>query len=148
VKALFTRLAKRYSTDKNNSDKGGKLGFFTPDQFVPEFVAGANKLEVGGISDPVKTEFGFHIIWVTDRRATDLEDVKGEVVAQISGVDEETAWQRWVKQAYQKAEVEVNPRYGEFNFDTQQIEDASARTVPGVDPNPAVTGAPEPEHTD
>ncbi|MCA1708144.1 MAG: SurA N-terminal domain-containing protein, partial [Actinobacteria bacterium] len=41
VKALFTRLAKRYSTDKNNSDKGGKLGFFTPDQFVPEFVAGA-----------------------------------------------------------------------------------------------------------
>ena len=144
---LFSRLAKKHSTDKSNKSEGGELGYFTPDQLVPEFVEGADKLKVGEISDPVKTEFGFHVIWVTDRRATALEDVRGEIVTQISGVDEETAWQNWVKQAYRDAEVEVNPRYGEFNFDTQQIEDASARTVPGAEETPASDATPEPDHS-
>lgn len=142
---LFARLAKQHSTDKSNKDEGGKLGYFTPEQFVPEFVAGANELEIGEISDPVETEFGFHVIWVTDRRAIDLEDVRGEIVAQISGVDEEAAWQNWVKQAYRDADVEVNPRYGEFNLDTQQIEDASARTVPGAEQSPPTDATPEPD---
>jgi foldase protein PrsA len=145
--SLFSRLAKQHSTDKSNKAEGGMLGFFTPEQFVPEFVAGADKLDVGEVSDPVETEFGFHVIWVTDRRPTALEDVRGEIVAQISGVDEETAWQNWVKQAYQDAEVEVNPRYGEFNLDTQQIEDASARTVPGAEETPASDATPEPDHS-
>lgn len=149
VKSLFAQLAKRHSTDKSNKADAGKLGFFTPGQFVPEFEEGANALEIGEISDPVKSEFGFHIIWVTDRDPMPIDEVRGQIVAQISGVDEETAWRDWVKQAYIDADVEVNPRYGEFNVETQQIEDASARTIPGAEETPASDGAtPEPDHTD
>jgi parvulin-like peptidyl-prolyl isomerase len=149
VRALFARLAKKHSTDKSNKADAGKLGFFTPRQFVPEFEEAANALKIGEISDPVGSEFGFHIIWVTDREPMPLDEVRGQIVAQISGVDEETAWQNWVKRAYIDAEVEVNPRYGEFNLETQQIEDASARTVPGAEETPpSGETTPEPDHTD
>lgn len=149
MRSLFARLAKQHSTDKTNKADGGKLGFFAPGQFVPEFQEGADAVEVGEISEPVKTEFGFHVIWVTDREPVDIDEVRGQIVAEISGVDEETAWQGWVKQAYLDAEVEVNPRYGEFNLETQQIEDASPRTVPGAEETPrSGQGTPEPDHTD
>ena len=146
VSKLFADLAKRFSTDKSNKNDAGKLGFFSQGEFVPEFEEAANALEIGEISDPVKTEFGFHVIWVTDRRETPVDQVRDQIVAQITGTDADTVWQRWVVTAYRDAEVEVNPRYGEFNFDTQQIEDASARTVPGAEESPVAS--PEPEHTD
>ncbi|MEA2451628.1 MAG: foldase protein PrsA [Actinomycetota bacterium] len=142
---LFAQLAKRYSTDKTNKDDGGKLGFFKPGDFVPEFEQGADALEIGEISDPVQTEFGFHVIWVTDRREAPLETVRDQIITQLSGADEETTWQKWVQSAYRDADVSVNPRFGEFNFTTQQIEDASPRTVPGAEQTPA--GTPRPEHT-
>jgi parvulin-like peptidyl-prolyl isomerase len=145
VESLFAQLAKRHSTDKSNKGDGGKLGFFRPGQFVPEFEEAANAIEIGDISDPVRSEFGFHIIWVTDRRAAPLDEVREQIVTQISGADEETAWNDWVKQAYLEAEVKVNPRYGEFNIETQQIEDASPRTVPGAEETAAAT--PEPDHS-
>jgi len=149
LRTLFARLAKEHSTDRSNKNDAGKLGFFAPGQFVPEFEAGANALGIGEISDPVESEFGFHIIWVTDREPMPLDEVRGQIVAQISGADEETAWRNWLKQAYIDAEVEVNPRYGEFNLETQQIEDASPRTVPGAEEDPPSGGAtPEPDHTD
>ena len=148
-KALFSRLAKQHSIDKSNKEEGGELGFFTPGQFVPEFEEAANELSVGEISDPVETEFGLHIIWVTDREPMPIDEVRAQIVAEISGVDEETAWSQWVKQAYEEAGVEVNPRYGELNLENQQIEDASARTVPGAEESPPRGGAtPEPDHTD
>lgn len=142
---LFAELAKKHSTDKSNKDDAGKLGFFSQGDFVPEFEAAANRLEVDEISDPVQTEFGYHVIWVTDRKETPVDEVRDQVVAQLTGTDADTVWQRWIVAAYRDAEVEVNPRYGEFNFDTQQIEDASPRTVPGAEETPAAS--PEPEHT-
>lgn len=149
VDRLLASLAKKHSTDKSNKDNAGELGFFTPGQFVPEFEQAANELAIDEISDPVETEFGFHIIRVTDREPTPIDEVRGQIVAAISGVDEETAWREWVTQAYEDAAVEVNPRYGELNMETQQIEDASARTVPGAEESPPLEGAtPEPDHTD
>jgi foldase protein PrsA len=142
---LFATLATRYSTDKSNKADAGKLGFFTQGDFVPEFEEAANALEVGEVSDPVSTEFGYHVIWLTDRRVTPVEEVRDQVIAQLTGTDSDLAWQRWVVNAYQEAEVEVNPRYGEFNIETQQIEDASTRTVPGAEETRPPS--PEPEHT-
>ena len=65
--ADFAELAKKKSKDPGASD-GGDLGFFTKDQMVPEFSAVAFSLEPGKISDPVKTQFGWHIIKVEDKR--------------------------------------------------------------------------------
>jgi peptidyl-prolyl cis-trans isomerase C len=65
--ADFAELAKKKSKDPGASD-GGDLGFFTKDQMVPEFSAVAFALEPGKISDPVKTQFGWHVIKVEEKR--------------------------------------------------------------------------------
>jgi peptidyl-prolyl cis-trans isomerase C len=65
--ADFAELAKKKSKDPGASD-GGDLGFFTKEQMVPEFSEVAFKLEPGKISDPVKSQFGWHIIKVEEKR--------------------------------------------------------------------------------
>jgi peptidyl-prolyl cis-trans isomerase C len=65
--ADFAELAKKKSKDPGASD-GGDLGFFTKDQMVPEFSAVAFALEPGKISDPVKSQFGWHVIKVEEKR--------------------------------------------------------------------------------
>ena len=62
----FSKLAKENS--KDSADDGGDLGYFTKEQMVPEFAEAAFKLEKGQVSDPVKTQFGWHVIKVEDKR--------------------------------------------------------------------------------
>jgi peptidyl-prolyl cis-trans isomerase C len=71
--ADFAQLAKQKSKDPGASE-GGDLGYFTKDQMVPEFAEVAFKLEKGQISDPVKTQFGWHIIKVEDKRKRQLPE--------------------------------------------------------------------------
>src|SRR4051794_4394726 len=83
--ADFAELAKKESKDPGASD-GGDLGFFTRDQMVPEFSAVAFALEPGKISDPVKTQFGWHVIKVEEKRtrkAPDFEQVKPQIEAYV-----------------------------------------------------------------
>jgi peptidyl-prolyl cis-trans isomerase C len=79
--ADFAKLAKEKSKDPGASD-GGDLGFFTKDQMVPEFSTVAFSLEPGKISDPVKTQFGWHIIKVEEKRnrkPPEFDQVKGQI---------------------------------------------------------------------
>jgi len=79
--ADFAELAKKKSKDPGASD-GGDLGFFTKDQMVPEFSAVAFALEPGKVSDPVKTQFGWHVIKVEEKRnrqAPDFAQVKPQI---------------------------------------------------------------------
>src|SRR6478735_8240347 len=79
--ADFAELAKKKSKDPGSAD-GGDLGFFTKEQMVPEFSAVAFTLEPGKISDPVKSQFGWHIIKVEEKRnrkAPDFEQVKAQI---------------------------------------------------------------------
>jgi peptidyl-prolyl cis-trans isomerase C len=84
--ADFAELAKKKSKDPGASD-GGDLGFFTKDQMVPEFSAVAFTLEPGKISDPVKSQFGWHIIKVEEKRnrkAPDFEQVRGQIETYVA----------------------------------------------------------------
>ena len=79
--ADFAELAKKSSKDPGAAD-GGDLGFFTKDQMVPEFSAVAFAMEPGKISDPVKSQFGWHIIKVEEKRnrqAPAFEQVKPQI---------------------------------------------------------------------
>lgn len=62
----FAKVAKELSKDP--AGEGGDLGWFTKDRMVPEFSAVAFKLDAGQVSDPVKTQFGWHIIKVEEKR--------------------------------------------------------------------------------
>jgi len=71
--ADFAQLAKQKSKDPGAAE-GGDLGYFTKDQMVPEFAEVAFNLDKGQISDPVKTQFGWHIIKVEDKRKRQLPE--------------------------------------------------------------------------
>jgi peptidyl-prolyl cis-trans isomerase C len=84
--ADFAELAKKKSKDPGASD-GGDLGFFTKEQMVPEFSAVAFALEPGKISDPVKSQFGWHVIKVEekrDRKPPEFEQVKGQIETYVT----------------------------------------------------------------
>ena len=84
--ADFAELAKKKSKDPGASD-GGDLGFFTKDQMVPEFSAAAFSLEPGKISDPVKSQFGWHVIKVEEKRnrkPPDFEQVKPQIESYLT----------------------------------------------------------------
>jgi peptidyl-prolyl cis-trans isomerase C len=81
--ADFATLAKEKSKDPGAAE-GGDLGFFTKDQMVPEFADVAFKMYPGQLSNPVKTQFGWHIIKVEDKRTKqppEFEKVKDQIEA-------------------------------------------------------------------
>ncbi len=69
----FTELAKKYSTEPNASERGGYLGYFTVFSMVYPFESAAYNTKVGDISEIVRTQFGYHIIKVMNRRAKGSE---------------------------------------------------------------------------
>jgi peptidyl-prolyl cis-trans isomerase C len=84
--ADFATLAKEKSKDPGAAE-GGDLGYFTKDQMVPQFADVAFKMYPGQLSNPVKTQFGWHIIKVEDKRSKqppDFEKVKPQIESYLA----------------------------------------------------------------
>ncbi len=78
----FAKLAMDLTEDPSGKQDGGDLGYFTKDQMVPEFSQAAFGLEKGQVSGPVKTQFGWHVLKVEDKRMREpppFDKVRGEI---------------------------------------------------------------------
>ena len=84
----FAKLASELTEDPSGKANGGDLGYFSKEQMVPEFSDTAFKLEKGQISEPVKTQFGWHVLKVEDKRAKappKFEEVKPQIERYVVG---------------------------------------------------------------
>jgi peptidyl-prolyl cis-trans isomerase C len=86
--AKFEDLAKKFSKDPGSGENGGDLDFANPSAYVPEFSQAMVKLQKGEFTqEPVKSQFGFHIIKLEDTRSAQvpaLDEVKGQIQQQLS----------------------------------------------------------------
>jgi foldase protein PrsA len=108
----FEDLAKEYSTD-GSAEQGGDLGWFGPGKMVPEFEEAAYALEVNEISEPVQSQFGFHIIKVTDKKEKEpFEDVKEDMKKQVltSRLSNPVTIQEAISKEMKDAGVKVNDK--------------------------------------
>ena len=130
----FAALATEHSIDTGSGSQGGDLGFANPGSLVPEYSQAVAQMEVGEISEPVKSQFGFHIIKLIDRRVAPFEDVRGQIEQQLAGNVGEEEWQKFIRRAYRAAGIEVNSRFGELDIESQLIVNASGDSIPGGEP--------------
>lgn len=104
----FATVAKAKSTDTGSAQDGGALGCVQDGQFVPPFEAAMNATAPGTVSDPVQTEYGFHVIRVDSLDATSTPKV-------ITGLRQAAAGRRfgeWLDAQLSGATIVVNPKWG------------------------------------
>jgi len=129
----FAAIAKAQSTDTSSGAKGGDLGCDIS-QFVQEFKDAASKLPVNQVSDPVQTQFGFHIIQVTSRKDKPLDDTIRVQIRQQLVQAGSSQIQDVVYGAIAKGKITVNPRIGTFkpgNADTGEPPQVVPNLAPG-----------------
>ncbi|GIP64229.1 foldase protein PrsA [Virgibacillus pantothenticus] len=133
----FSDLAKEYSTDDGSAKKGGDLGYFSAGQMVPEFEDAAYSMKKNEISDPVKTQHGFHIIKVNDKREKEeklgkFEDVKEDLRRELLTKKMDPAkMQEKINKLIQDANVDVKiDKYKDIfkqNEEKKDAEDTEAK---------------------
>lgn len=124
----FAKLAKENSEDTATANKGGDLGFFAAKEMVPEFAKAAFSMKPNTISDkPVKTQFGYHIIMVTDRSAAGqdpFEKVQGNIKTYLENQKQVKLIDKLTESLKKSAKIEyLNPDYNPENI-KKSIQDS------------------------
>jgi foldase protein PrsA len=117
----FAALARTESTDNQggaggSAANGGDLGCQDPAGYVAEFAAAVRSQPVGVVGPPVQTQFGFHLIKVTERPAT-FERLEAQLRDQVAQQGSDASLSKWLKASVDKVTIKVNPRYGTFSKD-------------------------------
>lgn len=137
--AAFDKLAKEKSTDKASGAEGGDLGWFKKSDMVKEFADAAFALKKGELSDtPVKTQFGYHVIKLEDRRKAPPPAFE-ELADQLREEMAREAVTAQLDQLRSGAKIE------KFNIDGSKAESAPAKpaTPPATPATPAAPAAPK-----
>lgn len=109
----FATLAKQYSEDTGSKEKGGELGGFGPGKMDSKFEEAAYKLEVGQVSDPIKSSRGYHIIKLTEKKELkpfdqEKENIRKELEAKRLRNQQ---WQQeFIKNLFKKADIKVTDK--------------------------------------
>jgi peptidyl-prolyl cis-trans isomerase SurA len=105
----FAALARLHSEDTGSALKGGDLGWSLPGQFVSEFEQAVNQLEIGVVSEPVATKFGWHIIEVTGRRNQNFsaEILRNRATNQLKQRKYAEELQVWLEEIRSEAFIEI-----------------------------------------
>lgn len=132
----FEALAKKYSEDTSSAPSGGDLAWFIQGEMVPEFDKAAFALEKGQISEPVRTDFGIHLIKLLDKRQESvqpLETVKEEVTLKLKQHDAEEKFVQHADElssiAYDSPES-LQPAADKLNLTVVKTELFNANTGP------------------
>jgi len=104
--AKFADLVKKFSKDEGSKASGGELGYVMRGQLVPEFESKAFSMKKGEISDPVKTQFGWHIIKVLDSRRIKVPSKK-EAMQSLKGKLSRDAVSKYFSKISEKANIEL-----------------------------------------
>jgi len=105
----FAELAREYSEDIGSAQEGGELGWTNPGQMVPEFEAAMAKTPVEEISDPVRTQFGWHIVKVEGRRDEDMTDMatRSKAMDYVHNRKYQEELDAWLRQIRDEAFVDI-----------------------------------------
>lgn len=139
----FLALAKQISIDPTVQQNSGALQATAATQYVPEFANAALALAPGEISQPVQTQFGWHVIRMEGKDVVPFDQVRDQILQTEGG----TTFNDWLRE--QLGGAEVNPRYGRFDLDSLTVvriasTDQSVSTPsrrPSGDATPPPTGA-------
>ena len=103
----FARLAKLYSVDYNSGANGGDIGWMDPGATVKEYETAANQLKVGELSQPVRSQFGWHLIEVTDRREVDEteQNKRNKIYSQLLEQKQREVFNLWKRRLRDEAYV-------------------------------------------
>ncbi|WP_099187253.1 peptidylprolyl isomerase [Tepidibacter mesophilus] len=106
----FEEAASKYSKCPSN-ERGGDLGFFSKGQMVPEFENAAFSMEKGQVSEPVKTQFGYHIIKLTDKKepqTKSFDEVKDNIYGQLIHKQQQVTYFEKVEELKSTYNVTIN----------------------------------------
>jgi peptidyl-prolyl cis-trans isomerase C len=110
----FAKLAKQYSQDPGSAENGGDLGCFGKGETVPSFEEAAFGAKVGEILGPVKTEFGYHILEVTEtkpKQTRPLSEVEPQIRSQLASQEQSEAFSKWLDEQKKQRDVKYLEGY-------------------------------------
>ena len=129
TEAEFVEVAKERSTEPGADESGGRLGSAVASTYVSEFAEAVVALEPGEISRPVRTQFGWHVIYLVDKEVTSFDEAKAQLLQPLA--DDE--FRSWLEERADELGVEVDPRYGRFDATTFSLS-SSRSTDPDASP--------------
>jgi parvulin-like peptidyl-prolyl isomerase len=104
----FRTEARKYSDDAATADSGGELGGIIRGQMVPEFEEAVFSLKKGELSQPVRTEYGYHLIEVTDitpEAQVPYDQVKEKIRSSLLATRQAATWDAWLQNTEEKLGV-------------------------------------------